>query len=740
VSIRSSHLGPLGAVALVSGYVATLVSGQTIDLIAARRLLPRWDLAAHLAAGWTDAFYLETLQLPQLLWDLWLQGYWPPVPSLFQAPLYLVLGSHMTSGLQSSLVAFVLALLAGTALLCLQWTRAAWLPAALFVLFAVTSPFFLAYASVAMTEMLGVLAQLCVLVCHLRYEQHRSAAAARLFALSLTTLFFTKYNYFFLLAVPMLAHEYLRRTAAWGPAARVRHAWQWVRCWLGTPTGALLTAYLLGVLIVITTGGFALSVFGRRVTVTTIGNSGYVALYLLLGRMWFLDRRGRIDWQQLFSVDPRVRPLLLWFGVPVTVWLASPYPNHMKDVANLVVNTPLGAPSAATALVSYGAAIRVEYFADAWLLAATAVGFAVAALRFRAQPPLVQLLILTALMQFTMVLAHHTRFSRFLALPVSLVWLVSASELGTAVWRRSALLAAFAAPVVIGYALATAQTVVAGEPFRRLAFENYVDSPALHQALATLRADIGPVDRLAILGRSDALSPALFKWQLGPPAGETSFPLDIVRAVDVALIDTATCVLLIAPSHAELSSDEIRGDFPRHVARLQPWLDAGTFILTREIPVSDLQVTLRFYRLSASVALNGRRLHPRPDDGDAVARLHRVVEESLGGSPHDTGERDVERQFVDHQGKQARRRQLVGEDALWNRGRGHRRGVHELDGLNLLNHAVFAQLEVVGRQTTSRLPVRAGRHDIDDDQGRPIGSWAERMASRPTDRPCRRSV
>jgi lysylphosphatidylglycerol synthetase-like protein (DUF2156 family) len=168
----------------VSGYVATLVSRQAIDVVVARRLLPRWDLAAHLAFGWVDAFYLKTLQWHRLLWDLWLQGYWPPGPSLFLMPFYLVLGGDMASGLRSSLVAFILMVLAGTALLCLQWSRAAWLPAALFLLFVMRSPFYLAYSSVAMTEMLGALAQLFVLVCHARYEQQRSHSAARLFAAS----------------------------------------------------------------------------------------------------------------------------------------------------------------------------------------------------------------------------------------------------------------------------------------------------------------------------------------------------------------------------------------------------------------------------------------------------------------------------------------------------------------------------------------------------------------------------
>jgi len=595
--IRRSVLVPVCTSALaVSGYVATLVSRQAIDDVVARRLLPRWDLAAHLAFGWVDAFYLKTLQWHRLLWDLWLQGYWPPGPSLFQMPFYLVLGGDMASGLRSSLVAFILTVLAGTALLCLQWSRAAWLPTALFLLFVMRSPFYLAYSSVAMTEMLGALAQLFVLVCHARYEQQRSPSAARLFAVSLTVLFFTKYNYFIMLAVPLLVYEYLRHTAAWRFRDRGEEAWRSARQWLATPTGALLAAYLLTVLAVTITGGFSFSLFGRRVGVTSIGNSGYVALYLLLGRVWFLHRRGRIDWPGLFAFDPRVRPLLLWFVLPVTVWLASPFPNHMKDIANLVINSPMGAASATEGLLSYGAAVRADYFSDIWLLAAAVAGFALAALRFRAQPPLVQLLILAALVQTAMVLAHQTRFARFLAFPILLVWLTSASEIGTWVWRRSRLAAAIATPVVMLVALAGARDVVAGESFRRLAFENYLDSPALADALASIRAETGPSDRIAILGRSDALSPGLFTWQLGPPAGEASFPLEILRERDVDLIGDTTHVVLIAPTSTELASPEITVDFPRNVARLQRWLDAGTFELARELPVDDLHVTLRLYR------------------------------------------------------------------------------------------------------------------------------------------------
>lgn len=72
-----------------------------------------------------------------------------------------------------------------------------------------------------------------------------------------------------------------------------------------------------------------------------------MVLYGLLAHLWHLHRRGRIDWARITSADLRIRPLLRWFVAPVTIWMAAPYPNHMKDFANLVFNRPMGEPSMA---------------------------------------------------------------------------------------------------------------------------------------------------------------------------------------------------------------------------------------------------------------------------------------------------------------------------------------------------------------------------------------------------------
>lgn len=72
-------------------FVTTGVSRQTIDVVHAKGLLPRWDHATHIVQGWVDYHLLVNGRIPELLWDLWLQGYWPPVPSIYMIPFYVLL-------------------------------------------------------------------------------------------------------------------------------------------------------------------------------------------------------------------------------------------------------------------------------------------------------------------------------------------------------------------------------------------------------------------------------------------------------------------------------------------------------------------------------------------------------------------------------------------------------------------------------------------------------------------------
>src|SRR4029453_3227167 len=152
-------------------YIAFLIDRHTVRIVVAQRLLPRWDLATHLNHGWEDYHLLVTGQIHRLLWDLWLQGYWPPVLSIYQIPFYLSLGGQVESGLRSAIAAFVLTGILGSVLMWRQWREAAALPAALFVALIVSSPYLLAFASITMTEIVGAAAQIFVLLTYVAYRQ-----------------------------------------------------------------------------------------------------------------------------------------------------------------------------------------------------------------------------------------------------------------------------------------------------------------------------------------------------------------------------------------------------------------------------------------------------------------------------------------------------------------------------------------------------------------------------------------
>ena len=195
------HLSSAGAALL---YVAHLVDQQTIRIVAAQRLLPRWDLATHLNHGWQDYHLLVTGQIHRLLWDLWLQGYWPPVLSIYQVPFYLFVGGRLESGLRSALAAFVLTGVLGCVLMWRQWKDAA---AAAGGTVCCAADVVAVSAGVRLGDDDGnrgrrghsswcCLTYRCV-------SPNRERSAARAFAVSLTLLFFTKYNYFFLLVVPL---------------------------------------------------------------------------------------------------------------------------------------------------------------------------------------------------------------------------------------------------------------------------------------------------------------------------------------------------------------------------------------------------------------------------------------------------------------------------------------------------------------------------------------------------------
>jgi hypothetical protein len=196
------------------------------------------------------------------------------------------------------------------------------------------------------------------------------------------------------------------------------------------------------------------------------------------------------------------------------------------------------------------------------------------------------LLMLTALLQFAMVTAHHTRHARFILLAMPPFWIVSAAEIGGWMGRRYPVTATLASVVVLGAALATAGSVTTREPFTRLASENYVTSAALADAFASIRRTIPAGGRVAVVGRQDRVSPALVRWQLGPPSGHARFPDEVVRVADLPLLDTAEVIVQIEPSEVPTE---------RATQRVTEQVRAGVLVQFAMFAIAELDVTIRVF-------------------------------------------------------------------------------------------------------------------------------------------------
>jgi hypothetical protein len=206
-----------------------------------------------------------------------------------------------------------------------------------------------------------------------------------------------------------------------------------------------------------------------------------------------------------------------------------------------------------------------------------------------------QWLILAVTVQFTAIALHQTRSPRFLLLTVVLLCLAAAGEVGR--WSRTGrrrLAAGLLAPIVLASGVVASRYVVTGERFRAVAFGNYIESETLRLALAAIRGELDAGDRLLIVGQSDALSPALFRWELGPPSGVPGFPFPLggTGRLEPAL---ATKVLLVVAPDSGFAPMNVASLNPERLREIRDAIDRGDLRLLGDFPVADLHVALRLY-------------------------------------------------------------------------------------------------------------------------------------------------
>jgi hypothetical protein len=580
--------------------VAALLHERVVRVVAERHLLPHWDPAAHLLDGWIGYWSLRTVQPLTFLWNFWEEGLWPPAYAFWQIPFYFAAGPGLTSGLLATLAAFVLMGVTGALVLVLSSPKgdAAVVPVSLWLVLVATSPYYLAYSSIGMMEMFGAFAQSLVYLAWSVERRRRSPASGRLFALSLTLLFFAKYNYLVLCAAPMLLHDVLERTAGASLGRRVELAKSALRRAWASPTLVAVALYLVALAVLIRSGGFEFQVAGHEVQVRRVGSTGHVVLLAVGARLLFLHRQGRIDWRALFAVDRRIRPLLIWFVLPVTVWLLSPYPNHLRDFVDLIVNQPHGVEGLGSSVGLYARALG-QFFRGTPELVITLVLFAVIAVRFRRCTPLAQLMFVTAAAGFALSALHQNRQERFLFTTVLPLWLAAAAVtigwFAAGVYRR-AVGAAFALAMLVHTARAV-PPLIDSEPFRARAFAFYAEGEEIPAAFDWLRGRLPREGRLVVHGRGNRFSPSLFAWELGPPAGFARFPVCVRNSGPEDR--TAADHLLLIVSTGPVTDPDIDQHDEVHRERVQRRLDRGEFEPDAVLTLPESGLELRLFRAKA---------------------------------------------------------------------------------------------------------------------------------------------
>jgi hypothetical protein len=148
--------------------------------------------------------------------------------------------------------------------------------------------------------------------------------------------------------------------------------------------------------------------------------------------------------------------------------------------------------------------------------------------------------------------------------------------------------------MILAAGVVAARNVVTQQRFQDAAFENYTRNDTLRAAVDSIRADLDPNDRLAIVGQGNEVSPALFRWELGPPSGLPCFPFEIggARGSDLAL---ATRVLLIAPLGSGVAPLDVTSFYLTQRRAVLERADRGELVLRREMSVTDMHFGFRLY-------------------------------------------------------------------------------------------------------------------------------------------------
>lgn len=474
--------------------IGILVSIHTYHIY--REFAPRadwlyWDPAAHAFYGVRIAESLLHFHPVDFLHTLNEQTLWPPLHSLLQLPFQIAFGPGFSA---AALCSFAfLALIFPALTLVNQKVNYSWSAWAAVMTLAATSPIYAGYGSMPMLEIFGAVFTMISAGLYLR--------KSRWFPLSLTFLFFLKYNYciYVLLAVGVL--QLLSRRSPGGSATR--------------PYGQLLKTvgvfgwfvivYLAALALILITGGFRIG----KLSVHGIGNPLYALLLIVVIRA-FITGQHKTVWRKIRGTGWE------WFVIPVLIWLIIPVPNRVKTLVSFAINSPLGGQKPAElAYYTFYFHALTAYFSHPAVAWSCLAGAVITAILFRQRREILFLALLFAL-PFLLMTFNQNKQERFLFTFIFPLWILigeGINRIPQVILRWAASLAVIAACLYF-YDIRAVRDVVAW-PFVPSSVEPQVREIAQQAA---------PVLEVRILGTRNDISPALLSYHIMKITGYDRMP------------------------------------------------------------------------------------------------------------------------------------------------------------------------------------------------------------------------
>ncbi|MFO1060092.1 MAG: glycosyltransferase family 39 protein [Dongiaceae bacterium] len=363
---------------------------------------------------------------------------WPPIHGLFASLILAIGGPDWRLAVLPSLVGFVM-----TATCAFLLARrispasgnAAGLLAAAMVL---ASPAHRAFAADVMLESLGAGLTMLVFYLYVASRQDQSIRTWRWLAITLTLLFFEKYNYWTLAVIGLTVAELVdRHRELWERGREFVRAVPW-RDWAQRqfrhkPNWLVLLALLVPAAI------FAirpapLEIAGRSVGLYPPYNLTTVAFALLAGRLLLGWRSVRGEAARLLG--PRFRVMLHWLAVPIAISWLLPQRLALFVAYNLPGWHPARRGSILDTASFYLGTAAADYHVGSWSAALVAVLVAAAAATVRRWRPGGLGIFMFVLIAATLNIAFSYAMSRFLHSWIALVWVTAAVGLVSAIgWR-----------------------------------------------------------------------------------------------------------------------------------------------------------------------------------------------------------------------------------------------------------------------------------------------------------------